>query len=164
VFSPDGHWVTNADPISSELKIFDLSNGAVKATIPNRGRSVATFSTDGHLIALAQYSQDKPGDYRIAIDLWSVPTGNKIKALEMPSGVDDLGIQVIPNTSPSGLRAVVFSPDGKRLAAANYFIETAKNITCPSSRGVATTWYSLLKIWDVTTGREVLTLGGQTPQ
>src|SRR5262249_8093548 len=148
VFSPDGHWVMNIDSAGARLKLFDLSNGQLKTSIPNRTQSVATFSADGRTIALAQYSQDKPGDYGIVIDLWSVPTGSKIATLQRPSGADNQGAQIIPNTSPSGLRALVFSPDGKKLAAANYFITTTKNITCASSRSVITTWYSLLKIWD----------------
>jgi WD40 repeat protein len=166
IFSPDGRWAANMDPGSSKLKLFDISNGQVTANIPlrdNTTQSVAAFSADGRTIALAQYSQDKPGNYRIVIELWSVPTPTKVATLQAQPGSDNQGSQIVPNSSPSGLRAVVFSPDGKKVAAANYFVTTTKNITCASSRSVVTTWYSLLKIWDVTTGRDALTLGDQAP-
>jgi WD40 repeat protein len=164
VFSPDGRWAANIDPASSKLKLFDLSNGELKANIPlrdNATQSVAVFSADGHTLALAQYSQEQPGSYGIVIDLWSASTGSKIATLQRPSGADNQGGRVIPNTSPSGLRAVAFSPDGKRVAAANYFITMAKTINCAFSHPDITTWYSLLKIWDATTGRELITLGAQ---
>jgi WD40 repeat protein len=70
------------------------------------------------------------GEYESLIELWSLATGAKLRALRGGGR----------NPSPSGLGALAFSPICKRLAAATYY---------PGF---------LIKIWDTATGKELLTL------
>jgi WD40 repeat protein len=133
-FSPDGRWagVISQSGDSGEVKVMDLAANTVKWSF---GGAVATFSPDWKEVALREKS---------VIHLNSLATGNAIQ------------------TVPSGGGPVAFSPDGKRLAAANYSSQTQRPITCSSQRWTITTSHSLLKIWDVATSRELLTLGNPT--
>ena len=92
-------------------------------------------------------------------------TGHEIKTLQAPWGgaVDSQGVRVVPSSSPSGFGPLAFSPDGKWIAAANHTFETRKQITCMSRHSAITTYYTQVKIWDVTTGRLLSTLGDRTP-
>jgi WD40 repeat protein len=133
-FSPDGRWagVISQSGDSGEVKVMDLAANTVKWSF---GGATATFSPDWKEVALREKS---------VIHLNSLATGNEIQ------------------TVPSGGGPVAFSPDGKRLAAANYSSQTQRPITCSSQRWTITTSHSLLKIWDVATSRELLTLGNPT--
>jgi WD40 repeat protein len=135
-FSPDGQWkaTTEVNGESGNVKVTGLSEDAVKWSFTGRA---AVFSLDWKEVALTQGN---------TISLRSLETGSSTQTLT------------------GGAWPLAFSPDGKRLAAANYSLETHKAITCNSAHTSITTWYSLIKIWDVTTGRELLTLGGETPQ
>ncbi len=169
VFSSDGHWLANID--GSKLSVFDLSSGKEKESFDlrdSRTQAFAAFSPDGRQVAWAQDVKIKPADpqYESTIDVRSVATGEEIKTLRgaWDGTVDRKDVRIVPNTSPSGFGPMAFSPDGKRLAAANYSFEAQRAITCNSAHTATTTWYRLIKIWDLTTSRELLTLEDQTPQ
>jgi WD40 repeat protein len=133
-FSPDGRWaaIENQSGDSGEVRVVDI---ATNTEMWSFDAAAATFSPDWKEVALRKQN---------VIHLNSLGTGGK-------------EIQTVPN----GGGPLAFSPDGKKLAAANYRSQTQIPITCISRHTAITTSYSLVKIWDVNTGRELLTLGNQ---
>jgi WD40 repeat protein len=107
--------------IRGPLSILDLVNGEVRsiATAQPWGASDFAFSQDGHLLAASSLEG--------VIRLWDT------SSLEP---VNELRGHLI------GVNAVVFSPDGQRIASGSQGDEA-------------------VKLWDVSTGEEVATLEGE---
>ena len=94
--------------------------------------NTVAFSPDGALLA----SREPAGVLKPegALKLWDVATGREVRTLGGPG---------------RGLRAVAFSPDGRRLAA-----ETGRN---PFAEGPGE-----IAVWDLATGQKAVTLQGRS--
>lgn len=123
----------------------DVSNGEVKWSFPGQNLGVAAFSPDGRQIAVTRNPWLSGSSFhKEIIELRSTATGTVIRTLQTEGNSE----------SSAGLTLVAFSAEGKRLAAAPYAIERidkAGNISHEH----------FVKIWDVTTGSDLLTLENQ---
>ncbi len=99
--SPDGTRVAGADDQS--LRVWDLSSGTLLTTIPLvEEQDSLTFSPDGQLVVLAGAAQQKDGQLKHEIKLWTVPQGKLHATLVGPEHCI--------------VKSVAVSPDGKTLS------------------------------------------------
>jgi eukaryotic-like serine/threonine-protein kinase len=123
-FSPDGKRL--ASTCQGMLQLWDAKTGQEDVPFlrgPDTRRTGVAFSPDGQLLASVGGIHSVDPDEEVQV--WDAHTGDLIRSLPGHVG---------------GLRCVVFSPDGRRIASA----------------GLDQT----IKIWDARTGHEVLTLRG----
>jgi WD40 repeat protein/serine/threonine protein kinase len=162
-YSPDGSWIASSAGQDKTVLVWEAATGRIVHELPGHTEPITglAFSPDGGRLASA--SMDK------TVRLWDATTG---KALDPPlrgheswvcgvafspdgthlasAGNDDVvivwepatGRQVVKLKHATTVFLAVFSPDGKRLAS------------CSSD----------IKIWEVATGLETLTLRGHTSE
>ncbi len=116
-FSPDGKWLLT---VGRTVDIRDAATGVVVRTLPGDG--VAAFSPDGKWIASSNLEAQKGSE-------------KTIRLCDLVSGQQVHGFR----GHIDGLQWLVFSSDGKRLAASGY------------GEGVIT-------VWDTTTGQKTLSI------
>jgi WD40 repeat protein/serine/threonine protein kinase len=127
--SPDGRYVaasgveersvfTPANKIPAALSFWDVSKSKVPAKRTAPLVTSGRFSLDGTRLV--------SGHLDGTVNLWEMPGGNNIRSIHPGSG---------------GITAVVFSPDGKRLASGSF-----QN--------------AVTQVWDTAEGKEVLALHG----
>jgi WD40 repeat protein/serine/threonine protein kinase len=131
-FSPDGRLLATAG-LDGKVRVWDLAEDRVLHTLPvgiEMSTSVA-FSPDRRYLASANGRDADPhrGRQPGRVKVWDVASGKEA----FPLGGDTYSAW-----------SVVFSPDGKRIAAA-----------CGDLTGVGE-----VKVWDATTGQELFTLKG----
>jgi WD40 repeat protein len=146
-FSPDGEILASAGggkpegphgPASGEVKLWRVSTGEVLKTMTVENGIVfqMAFSLDGKLLATASGSgsaiPEVPGEVR----LWNPVTGELVHKLKGHSG---------------GVYSVAFNPDGKLLASGSM-----PPLPLPHKE------LAEIKLWDLTTGKELRTLRGHT--
>jgi len=109
--SPDGHTLATQSA-DGAVRIWNLPEGRLRRTLTDRhAASVAALSPDGHTLATTTEGT------KSQVVLWDAETGRKLATFAVPD---------------NPVRAVVFSPDGRSMAAA-------------SRAGV--------RVWDLATGR-----------
>jgi tRNA A-37 threonylcarbamoyl transferase component Bud32 len=177
-FSPDGRRFASGTP-DKGVKIHDAQTGREIHSLGGHTRPVLSvvYSPDGKRLASAGGSWEGKVDGPGEIKLWDAATGKQLLSIE---GLKETVYQVA--FSPDGrflasaggkkygpgevnirdartgrvvrtwrdadpVWCVAYSPDGRRLATATQ---------SPFSKPIA------IKVWDVETGREVLTLRGHT--
>jgi eukaryotic-like serine/threonine-protein kinase len=127
-FAPDGTRVVSAD--ASTVAVWDAATGVESLTLPKRENTAWTgawsvaYSPDGRWVATGGFQTVAVRDARTGKEAWSV------------SGHDSL------------VRAIVFSPNGKRVATASGIRHDPKR---RDSGGE-------VKVWDTETGKELLRL------
>jgi WD40 repeat protein len=181
-FSPDGSRLATASGMGrnnirrtlyGSVKIWDTLTNEVVHSLDGHSSTVlkVTFSPDGK--QLASSSADD------TIQLWDVDTGKRLRIFKghtdsvwnvafspdgqtlASSGMDEtvrlwnvntgLEIRTLKGHSYRVL-GIAFSPDGKRLASASG----------SQAAGQTTSNAGVVKVWDVATGRELLSLEGHT--
>ena len=178
-YSPDGKWLASG---GNDLKLWDAMTGQVNLTFQGHAPAVmdVAISPNGKLMASAGFEiNDKHKITGQTIKLWDSSSGKVKHTLRNPAG---LGLHLA--FSPDGKRLasagcfggtvtvwdvasgqakltlkghnnwvsfVAFSPDGKRLMAENN----------PGS-GLKPIDPGELKIWNATSGREILAIKGNT--
>ena len=127
-FSPDGkRFAASGGTGGNTIKVWDTATGEEMLAIPVCSNHV-TFSPDGQRIASARQANIRDDvvysdDFGAA--LWDATNGNEILSFKGHTNV---------------VSAVVFSPDGERIASASYD--------------------TTVKVWDARKGTEILTLSG----
>ena len=112
------------------VKLWDVASGKELRTLSGHRSSVQSVAFSPDGRTLASGSSDQ------TIKLWDVATGKELHTL---SGHRD------------GIKSVAFSPDGRMLASGSaFFLGFNKN----------TGTHDTIKLWDVDTGNELRTLGG----
>ncbi|MGC1292325.1 MAG: hypothetical protein WA855_13685 [Candidatus Acidiferrales bacterium] len=128
--SPDGRFMASIDssqPGKAGIIVMDLSNGQMKWSFPLQSEAASLlFSPDSQELAVTS------GGSGHGLTVWSLLPGATISYVHDVQGPGDA----------SWLAALAFSPDGKRIAAANYPEFSAK-------------------IWDVAAGQELREFAGQ---
>jgi eukaryotic-like serine/threonine-protein kinase len=156
-YSGDGRLLASAGHDRS-VRVWDAADGRELHTLHGHTDTVVSvaFSPDGKRLASASDDQ--------TVKVWEVATGQELGTFpgkplgvafspdgRMAAGMDDGTLKVWDaagraertlhgHTGPT--EGVTFSPDGRRLVSAS--------------------WDETIKIWDVTTGEEILTLHGHT--
>lgn len=125
--SPDGTTLIRSGETSV---LWDVAANKERETLTQKGEHLgqARFSRDGKTVAGLLYGREG-----LRITLWDSASGKRLKQINPGEGVN--------------VRALVFSPDGSKLAVAE----------AVRSRGVEPCDVCL---WDVATGQKVLTLRG----
>jgi WD40 repeat protein/serine/threonine protein kinase len=127
-YSPDGKRLASGD-FNGGLMIWDATSRQEALTLTGQGITRrAAFSPDGRLLA-------RTGNPKLGNDLKPTDAG-ELRVVEVPSGKE---LWMRPGHG-GGIGAVVFSPDGLRLASAG------KD--------------GIVKVWEAATGREMLALRG----
>jgi WD40 repeat protein len=135
-FSPDGRRLAVGDLLKrGEVAVRDATTGHTTSTLRGHHGIVTgvAFSPDGRTLAAAGGDFTEPGE----VTVWDAATGKSMLRLRGHEG---------------HAYSVAFSPDGKLLAAGGGSTYTALG----KQRRV---W---LKVWDATTGQELLDLRGHT--
>lgn len=137
-FSPDGQTIASSIPGNPiGIGLWNLKTGKellpLKAPFDTFCHSLA-FSPDGKIIAYGSANSTAKPD-QIAIKLWDVNTGKELRTLKMAKK------SLTPCFAP-----IAFSPDGQILAA-----------TLALGSGTDNT----IKMWDLATGKEILTFKEQ---
>ncbi|HEY7309887.1 MAG TPA: serine/threonine-protein kinase [Gemmataceae bacterium] len=142
VFSADGQRLAAAirmhDAKSKEyvvpLRVWDVQTGRQLCILTGQSHWVSSmaFSSDGHRLASVSHKRNDEA----AIKVWDVSTGREILDRRLPAR--DVG-------------ALAFSPDGQLLASAVWIYHQERK----QGRHE-------VKLWNVSTGEEVLTLKGHT--
>jgi WD40 repeat protein len=140
VFSPDGTLIAGGCQ-DATIRVWGAHTGKEKRQIKGHGSSVTSivFSMDGKMLA--------SGSTDNTVGMWETATGKEIRRLE---------------GHLSGVHAVAFSPDGKRLFSASLLAESLGISSYASSSGPKPFLDkdSSLRIWDVASGKALLTLSG----
>ncbi|MEJ2263427.1 MAG: BTAD domain-containing putative transcriptional regulator [Anaerolineales bacterium] len=131
-FSPDGQRIVTTS-LDGTAKIWDLATGKELITLVGHtdGLITPTFSADGSLVATTSFD--------CTARIWDAATGELLHTL------NHLGITSGPD----------FSPDGRLLAVPDH---TEGDLCDPEAAPVAGP--SPVRIWDVASGEEVMTLAG----
>jgi WD40 repeat protein len=141
-FSPDGKRLASGTAQGGEIKVWDAQTGQELFSLKNSGeRSLVAFSPDGKRLACVaegdiQQGTIVPGEVRI----WDAQSGQELLTWKV-------------NHAAGTSASLAFSPDGKRLATSSQ----PPNVVGPMGSGE-------VKVWDVQTGRELLTLQGHPAQ
>jgi WD40 repeat protein len=167
VFSPDGQRLAGSS--GGQIQVWEVGTGKKVVGSPGRSFQRVAWSPDGNLIALGRKGEvfdSRTAQVRLIVDvkleghhLLGVAFSPDGKSLAGSCGMD--GVQVWdastgqcrgsfrldPHSILRWTTSVAFSPDGKRLAAG-------------SGNRFAGYIPGALKVWDLTTGQEALTLEG----
>jgi RNA polymerase sigma factor (sigma-70 family) len=167
--SPDGKHVAvaRADPgVDSVLAVYDTATGKEIARMGRDHERIVhfTFAPDGKTVAavMGPFINGNP-QYNSPIRLWDVSTGKNTVTFE-PGGM---------------FYSVLFSPDGKVLAANRYHpnrelllwdLQTGKKLAglsgvdaktfSPDGKAVAGAWGNTVRLWEVPSGKEVHPFAG----
>lgn len=141
-FSPDGLRLAFAD--GSDVKIWDLA--AAKETLLLKGH---VYDNDhNYIIASLAFSPDgqtlASGCLDNSIKLWDMTTGQVRRTLPGHNGA---------------AQSVAFSPDGRLLASGGGHLYTAEELASAKDSGRSD---PTIKLWEVSTGREIRTLTGHS--
>lgn len=180
VFSPDGKTIAAAGPLHAELmsskgisldakahvQLYDVAEGRVLRKVEAGGLypSPPAFSPDGKLLA---WCAGPTRDRQSRIDVIEAATGKLVRTLSLPGSPG--GLLVLVNTM-GVVATVVFSPDGKLLAAPCIdgtirLWDVAKGVEVrritswakllafsPDARTLATAGTHVVEMWDLATG------------
>jgi WD40 repeat protein len=180
-FSPDAKTLVAAS-LDGQVRLWDVRTGEEKVSLNEESRHVwsAVYSPDGRSVALSGWETN--GDKRTGkLRLWDLALGEAPEVFEserygiysaafspdgktLAFGGDDRTVRllnvasrapaaVLQKSPAQWVLGVAFSPDGKTLAAGGGSSE-------PGAK--AGTFFSIVRLWDVISGKEVAAFQGHT--
>ena len=149
-FSPDGKIIAGASA-DGTIRLWDTQTGKALRQLNQNNKRITSiaFSPDGRMLA--------SGNVEGVVILWDTQTWKEKSKLKQPDSV---------------VRCVTFSPDSKTLASGISVIQKHSDVTITTITGVPTNGDNVIgvsgyhldarggivKLWDVETGKEKLTL------
>jgi WD40 repeat protein/tetratricopeptide (TPR) repeat protein len=134
-FSPNGHYLASAGQ-DKTVKVWEIKTGR------------EAFTLKGHTSLVSRVAYSPDGQF-----LASASLDGTVKVWDAQTGQDALDLNGHTNTVTS----VAFSPDGKRLASAAH----ARVFLSPDGKLRSNAAHDpTVKVWDVRTGQELLSLKG----
>lgn len=139
-WAPDGKTLASLSNLKGEVKLWDVVERKERATLRSDlgdGYGLA-FTPDGKVLLAGHYKEDVKIGPTGAIALWDMATGQRKGLLQ--------------HTPPRGVASFTLSPDGKTLAAAEYWKEDDKGA---SKRCIT--------LWDIPSGKSKESFPADSP-
>jgi WD40 repeat protein len=162
-FSPDGKYLATGG--KERVTIWDTANGQARHSLPGRAGTAFTsvvYSTDGQQLFSAEENEQVAGEVQVKV--WDTTSGEEVRSLRLPA-------------EGGRVMALASSPDGRRLALGRQQSTRISVLDALSGAEVLTLEERVgglvdiafspdgrrivagAKVWDATTGLELLTLG-----
>jgi WD40 repeat protein len=141
-WAPDGKTLATLSSVKGLVKLWDMAERKERTTLLSDlgdGYSLA-FTPDGKTLVIGHFKYDAKSGATGGIALWDVGNGQRKSLLQ--------------HTPPRGVNRFALAPDGKMIAAAEYWKE---------GEGEKGAYKSCVTVWDVASGKARASIADASP-